>query len=88
MNNFDKETWVKTMGTVQIVRILNSHTGDSTPFSVVSCLPLAEDDFSVPSNTGLFLKPYLFVGLVLVSLSCAYSFTRGLSSKETLNAPD
>lgn len=56
--------WVKTKGTVRIVRIQNSHTGDSAPFSVVSYLPLAEDDFSVPSNTGLFLKPYLFVGLV------------------------
>lgn len=64
INNFDEETWVKTKGTVWIARVLNFHTGDSTPFSVVSYLPLAEDDFSVPSNTGFFLKPYLFVGLV------------------------
>jgi len=47
-----------------IIRLLSSPTGDSPLFSVVGYLSLAEDDFSVPSNTGLFLKPCLFVGLV------------------------
>lgn len=47
-----------------IIRLLSSRTGDGPLFSVVCYLSLAEDDFSVPSNTGLFLKPYLLVGLV------------------------
>lgn len=47
-----------------VSRILSSRAGDYSLFSVDNYFLLAEDDFSLPSNTGLFLKPYLFVGLV------------------------
>lgn len=88
MNNFDGETWVKTKGIVWIVRVLNSTLETALHFLwLVTYLLLrmiSQFLATLVSSSNLIC----LWAWSMASLSCAYSLTWGLSSKEALNAPD